>query len=83
MARSLTFTSDKFTYDKSGDIFIGEASELKFFDGRSFYIKSARTGVCKLFLVTGREFSKDADREFVAWHGFCPGEGHRVTIFND
>ena len=80
---SHTYSSNQFTYDKTGDVFIGEASVLKFFDGCSFYIKSKKTGVCKLFLITDREFTKDADREFVAWHGFSPGSGHRVSVYND
>lgn len=78
-----TYLSDKFVYSKDTDTFIGEASELFGFDGRAFYIRSRKTNAVRMFLITEREFTKDADREFVAWHGMSPGNGHRVTIFND
>jgi len=84
MAHSLTFRSSQFTYDKENDLFTTTASDLKkMFNGGSFYIRSERTGQTRLFLVTRREFSEGADREFVAWHGFCPAGGHKVVVFND
>jgi hypothetical protein len=78
-----TYSSNQFTYDKESDTFIAEASDLQFFDGTSFHIRSQRTGQVKMFLVTRREFTSGEDREFVAWHGKARDCAHRVTVFND
>jgi hypothetical protein len=78
-----TYSSKQFTYNKETDTFVAEASELRFFDGQAFYIKSAKTGRTRMFLITERQFTEDADQEFVAWKGFCPAGGHRVVVFND
>lgn len=78
-----TYMSDKFVYDKASDTFIAEASELFNFDGKAFYIRSRVTNATRMFLIDRREFTEGADREFVAWHGISPGNGHRVTVFND
>ena len=64
-----TYWSDNFTYDKETDTFIAEASELFGFDGRAFNIRSRKTNDTRMFLVTDRDFTDDADREFIGWRG--------------
>lgn len=78
-----TYSSKLFTYLANSDTFVAEASCLHFFDGQSFYIRSERTGDTRLFLVDRREFTNGPDREFVAWHGVSPGNGHKFIVFND
>jgi hypothetical protein len=80
---AMTYTSDKFTYTKASDTFVAEASELFNVTGGPFYIKSKQTGQTRLFLLERREFTEDADRDFVAWHYISPGNGHKAIIFND
>jgi hypothetical protein len=48
----------------------------------SFYIRSARTGDVRLFLLS--ETEKDAGGEdILAFHYISPGQGLTATIFND
>ena len=75
-----TYNSNKFLFKRDGMQFTTEASMLPGFNGGSFYIKSARTGVTQLFLLTN---SEEVNGDLVAWHGFSPGGLYNVTVFND
>ena len=85
MRSDMTKTYDiaNFDYNKDSDTFIGEASELFDFDGRAFNIHNQKTGNLRMFLIDRREFSDCPDREFIAWHGYNPSNGHKVVVFND
>lgn len=83
MPTTMVYSSIKFDYDKQSDCFVADASDLFRMDGRSFYIESVKTKCRRLFLPERREFSQGPDREFVAWHYFSPGQGHRAVIYND
>lgn len=82
MTAVLTFSSKKFTYSAQTQTFATEASDLEGrFNGGSFYILSAKTGVRKLFLFERAE--TDAEGDVVAWHYFVPAGGLRAVVFND
>jgi hypothetical protein len=78
-------SSRQFTYDKQTKRFTAEASELRILPGMklgSFYIRSARTGDVRLFLLS--ETERDAGGEdILAFHYISPGQGLTATIFND
>jgi hypothetical protein len=80
-----TIPSNQFTYDKQTKKFTAEASGLCILPGMnlgSFYIRSARTGDVRLFLLS--ETEKDAGGEdILAFHYISPGQGLTATIFND
>jgi hypothetical protein len=75
-------SSDKFSFDKSKSLFSAEASELGLYDPSKFYIKSARTGATRLFILS--EVERDAAGEDVlAFHYISPGQGLSAIVFND
>lgn len=75
-------SSRKFSYDKEKSLFSAEASELSLRNMGSFYIRSARTGDVRLFLLTQTE--RDASGEDVfAFHYISPGQGLSAVVFND
>ena len=78
-------SSRQFDYSAKAKKFTAEASELRLQPGQrlgSFYIRSARTGDVRLFLLS--ETERDAGGEdILAFHYISPGQGLTATIFND
>lgn len=77
--------SNQFSYDGKTRTFTAEASELQILPGisiGSFYIRSAKTGDTRLFLLS--ETQRDASGEdILAFHYVSPGQGLKAIIFND
>jgi len=75
-------SSQKFSFDKSQNLFSAEASDLQICDMGSFYIRSARTGATRLFLL--QKIERDASGEdILAFHYISPGQGLSAVVFND
>ncbi len=77
-----TISSRKFDFDKSKNLFLAEVSELQIREMGCFYIRSARTGDTRLFML--QKVERDASGEdILAFHYISPGQGLSAVVFND